>query len=313
VRSAMGNEGFYCAPETGEGNGYATTHLHLNCYYAQNARNVFYSPSLRYAFRTITFVGGAIEGATGSSCQASFTRCSPLKLIQIYLEAEPKIPALVLNDCTVSIDGAYLGGTGGIKIGTNTRIELKQVLAMTASDVFSGGDGTQQVVMQDCSWPTSGNTLTVADITLRNTSINGIRYRDCSPESSSLGAIRFSRQTTLVNTNMAQDVYRFLSVAGGVVGGSISGRFEIVAKDKGDGSNQAIYECWVGSASGGSKHASLMLLQKLVRGTDVGASPAPLSLAEDGDRGGVKLQFLKNSAIVQVIVDVLFHGLTSSN
>lgn len=312
VRSAMGNEGFYCAPDGGAGNGYATSHLHLNCYYAQNERNVFYSPSIRYAFRTITLVGGAIEGATGNSCQASFTRCSPLKFIQVYFEAAARIPALVLNDCVASIDGGYLNGTGGIKIGTNTRVELKEVLAMTAGDVFSGADGTQQVFMQNCYWPASGNSLAAASITLRNTTINGMQYRDCSPESVSLGAIRFNRQTTLVNANSAQDVYRFLSVAGETIGGSIAGRFEIVAKDKGDGTNQAIYECWIGSASGGPKFASLVTLQRLGRGTDVGASAAPLSLAADGERGGVKLQFLKNPGIAQVIVDVFFHGLSSS-
>jgi hypothetical protein len=313
VRSAMGNEGFYCAPEAGEGNGYSTTHLHLNCYYAENGRNVFYAPSIRYAFRAITFLGGAIEGAKGDSCQSSFTRCSPLKFIQIYLEAAPKIPALVLNDCTASIDGAYLNGTGGIKVGTNTRIDLRHVITTTASDVFSGADGTQQVVMQECSWPASGNTLAVANISLHNTSINGAMYRDCAPESSSLGAIRFSRQATLVNLNAPQDVYRFLSVAGEVAVGSIAGRFEIIAKDKGDGSNQAVYEYWVGSTSGGPKRASLVLLQRLVRGTDVGASAEPLSLAADGERGGVKLQFLKNRGIQQVVVEVLFHGVTDSH
>ena len=312
VRSALGNEGFYCAPETGEGNGYSTSHLHLNCYYAENLRNVFYAPSIRYAFRAITFLGGAIEGATGSACQASFTRCSPLKFIQIYLESAPRIPALVLDDCTASIDGAYMNGTGGIKVGSNTRIDLRQVVTTTAGDVFRGGDGSQQVVMENCLWPTSGNTLTLADMTLRNTSINGITYRDCTPESWSLGAVRFNRQSTLVNVNSAYDVYRFTGIAGDVKGGSFSGRFEIVARDKGDASNQSIYEYWIGSASGGAKHASLVPLQRLVRGTDVGASVQPLSIADDGDRGGVRLQFLKNSGIQQVVVDVLFHGLGSS-
>jgi hypothetical protein len=312
VRSALGNEGFYCDPETAEGNGYCTTHLHLNCYYAQNGRNVYYSPSIRYAFRTITFVGGAIEGATGDSCQASFTRCAPLKFVQIYLEAAPKIPAIVLDDCTVSIDGAYLGGTGGIKIGAHTRIDMRQVLAMTASDLFTGGDGTQQVVMQDCWWPAAGNTLRVANITLRNTSINGAIYRDCSPDSSSLGAVRFDHQTTLIDTNAAQDVYRFLSVAGDVTAGSVSGRFEIIARDKGDAGNQAIYECWIGCTSSGPSRASLVLLQRLVHGTDVGASAQPLSLAGDGERGGVKLQFLKNPGIARVVTEVLFHGLVGS-
>ncbi len=313
VRAMLGNEGFYCVPETGEGNGYCTTHLHLNCYYAQNGRNVFYSPSIRYAFRTITFVGGAIEGATGGSCQSSFTRCSPLKFIQIYLEAAPKIPALVLDDCIASIDGAYLGGTGGIKAGANTRIDLRQVTAVSPTDLFTSSDGTQQVVMQDCLWPASGNTLAAANVTLRNTSINGTTYRDCTPESSSLGAIRFSRQTTLVNTNVPQDIYRFLSVTGDVTGGSVSGRFEIIAKDKGDGGNQAVYECWIGSTSGGPKHASRGLLQRLGRGTDGGAYADPLSLSEDGNRGVVKLQFLKNSGIQRVVVDVFFHGVTNSN
>jgi hypothetical protein len=313
VRSQGGNEGFYCAPDTAGGQGYCTSHLHLNCYYAENGRNVYYSPSIRYAFRTITFVGGAIEGATGASAQASFTRCAPLKFIQIYLEAAAGIPALVLNDCTVSIEGAYLGGTGGIRIGTNTRIDLQQVIAMSASDIFSGGDGTQQVVMQGCVWPASGNTLAVANIALRNTSINGTTYRDCSSETSSFGAVWSSRESTVVDTNAAQDVYRFIGAAGQVAGGSVSGRFEVIAKDKGDVSNQTIYQCWLGSASGGPKHASLVLQQRLVRGTDVGASEMPLMLGEDGDRGGVKLQFTKNPGTLRVVVDVLFHGLMSAH
>jgi hypothetical protein len=310
VRAMLGNEGFYCAPDVSLGNGYATSHLHLNCYYAQNTRNVLYSPSIRYAFRTITFVGGAIEGATGGSSQASFTRCSPLKFIQIYLEAAPKIPALVLDDCIASIDGAYLGGTGGIRVGTHTRITLMQVTCMTASDVFSGGDGTQRVIMQDCLWPASGNSLAVASLALRNTSINGVTYPECAPEISSLGATRFDRQTTLVTLDGAQDVYRFLGVTREIHGGSISGRFEIIAKDKGDITNQTLYECWVGSASGGAKHASLVIQQRLVRGTDVGASATPLSLADDG--GGVKLQFQKNPGIIRAAVDVLFYGIVSA-
>ncbi len=309
VRSAMGNEGFYCAPDQGEGNGYATTHLQLNCYYAQNARNVFYAPSIRFAFRTITFIGGSFEGATGSSCQASFTRCSPLKFLQIYLEGAPKIPALVLNDCFASIDGAYLNGTGGIKIGTNTRINLRQLTTTTGGDLFSGGDGTQQVVMESCSWPATGNNLSLASVSLRNTTINGTIYRDCEADASSLGPTRFSRQTTVIAGNQPQDVYRFTGVDGSVAGGSICGRFEVIARDKGDGSNQAVYECWIGSAGGGAKHASLTLLQRLVRGSDPGATAAPLSLVDDGGRGGVKLQFTKSSGLLQAVVDVLFHGL----
>jgi hypothetical protein len=312
VRCESGNEGFYCAPESGEGNGYCTTHVHLNCYYGLNARNVLYSPGMRQAFRSITFLGGAIEGASGGSCQSSFTRCSPLKFVQIYLEAAPKIPALVLNDCMASIDGAYLNGTGGIHVGANSRVDLRHIVTTTATDVFSGGDGTQQVTMQDCAWPASGNVLRAASLSLRNSSINGSVYRDCTPEISSLGETRFSRQTTLVAANAAQDVYRFLDVAGEVCGGSVSGRFEIIARDKGDGSNQAVYEYWLGSAQGGPNHASLVLLRRLVRGTDVGASADPLSLFGDGDRGGVKLQFVKNSGISQVIVDVLFNGITTA-
>jgi hypothetical protein len=312
VRCEAGNEGFYCAPESGAGNGYCTTHLHLNCYYGQNARNVLYSPGMRQAFRSITFLGGSIEGALGSSSQSSFTRCSPLKFVQIYLEAAPKVPALVLNDCMVSIDGAYLNGTGGIRVGPNCRVDLRHIVTMTATDVFSGADGSQQVAMQDCSWPASGNELKVASLSLRNSSINGNVYRDYAPEISSLGATRFSRQTTVVAANAAQDVYRFVDLAGEVSGGSVSGRFEIIARDKGDGSNQALYEYWLGSASGGPAHASLVLLRRLVRGTDVGASEEPLALAGDGDRGGVKLQFVKNSGISQVIVDVLFNGITTA-
>jgi hypothetical protein len=72
-----------------------------------------------------------------------------------------------------------------------------------------------------------------------------------------------------------------------------------------------VYECWIGSPSGGPARASLVFLQRLLRGTDVGASAQPLLLAADGDRGGVKLQFLKNPGIQRVMVDVLFHGLAS--
>src|SRR5581483_752285 len=44
VRSEYGNYGFYCQPGAAAPgpNAYITTHLHLNCYYASNAVNVFY-------------------------------------------------------------------------------------------------------------------------------------------------------------------------------------------------------------------------------------------------------------------------------
>lgn len=311
VRSGEGNEGFYCDPVAITGNGYATSHLHLNCYYAGNKRNVLYSPSIRYAFRTITFVGGAIEGATGDSCQASFTRCAPLKFIQIYLEAAPRIPALVLNDCDASIDGAYLGGSGGIRAGENTRITLRHVLALSPTDVFKGSDGTQFILMEDCRWPAAGNVLNAARITLRDTSINGASYPETAWEGASLGATRISRQTTLVDSPSPQDVYRFQDLMGATISSSVAGRFEIIARDKGDPTNQTLYECWIGAAGGGQKHASLVLLQRMVQGTDVGAAEMPLTLAVD-DVHGVKLQFCKRDGIERVVVNVLFMGLVPS-
>jgi hypothetical protein len=170
VRANDGNEGFYCVPPTNGGdNGYITTHVHINCEYRDNARNINYDSTLQS--RGVVFLGGSSEAPTTDPSQ--FVRVRGLKFIDFYCEASSGIRALLIDDCSSSVEGIYLNGTAGIQLGSNTEITFKGVRFGTATDVLTGGDGSQIVSMEDCQWPSSGNVIDFARFAATNTHING--------------------------------------------------------------------------------------------------------------------------------------------
>lgn len=178
VRSEFGAEGLYCSPDDVAGdNGYVTTHTWRDCWFNENTRNVFYDPDL--ASFNVTFLGGAIQHATGSAEQAYFGALRVLSFAPIYLEGANTIPAIRFGAVAMTtIDGAYVNDTGGIALGTDAEVSFRNVLTTTATDVLSGGDGTQRINMEGCQWPASGNSATTAfeHFSALSTSYNGTTY-----------------------------------------------------------------------------------------------------------------------------------------
>jgi len=187
VRSEYGNYGFYCQPGAAAPgpNAYITTHLHLNCYYASNAVNVFYQTDV--ASNNVTFIGGANESATkpfgadGSSYSSYFGNISGLHFIDLYCENQPAALVISAAGRDVTFDGLYLNGTGGIYLGSNVSARFVGVRTTTSTDLVTGGDGTQTVSMERCSWPSAGNSTDFATATLVQTAINGTFYSSTLP------------------------------------------------------------------------------------------------------------------------------------
>lgn len=178
VRVEYCAEGLYCAPADVAGdNGYVTTHTWRDCWFNANDRNVFYDPDL--SSFCVTFNGGAIQMATGAAEQAYFGALRVLTFAPIYLEGASTIPAIRFGAVAMTnIDGAYVNDTGGIVLGTNAEISLRNVLTTTATDVLTGGDGTQKVNLDGCQFPASGNSATTAfsQFSAISSSYNGKSY-----------------------------------------------------------------------------------------------------------------------------------------
>lgn len=183
VRSEHGAVGFYCEPSsTSPGSAaYVTTHLHINCYYAFNAINIYYKTEV--AATNITFIGGANEGATskfsvdGSTYSTYFGNIVNLHIIDWYCENQPAA-IVIRNGRNVTFDGLYLNNTGGILLGKDVVARFINVRTTTAFDTVSGGDGTQRVSMEGCSWPKTGNSTNFASTTIFQSFVNGT-YHEC--------------------------------------------------------------------------------------------------------------------------------------
>lgn len=177
--------GFNCVPPSNGGDsGYVTTHHHVNCNYGRsdlkNDQPVVYNSTLQS--RGVIFTNCAIEhpGITGST----FTRVRGLEFIGCYFEGSPLIKALILNDCSASMNAGqgYFNGTAGILLGTNTEVMLTGIRPGSATDVITGGDGTQIVTLINCQFPSSGNVINFARFVAINSQINGAWYQFYGPQ-----------------------------------------------------------------------------------------------------------------------------------
>lgn len=178
-----GDEGVYCSPpySGGSSDGYVTTHVYINCEMRGNGRNIYYNSTLQS--RSIIFMGGSTELPTTNP--ATFIRCRGLKFIDFYCEGSPSVTALQLADCSASIEGMYLNDTGGILLGANTEVTMKGVRVTGATNILTGGDGTQIVSMEDCQWPSTGNVISFARFVAINSQINGTWYQFYGPTTGS--------------------------------------------------------------------------------------------------------------------------------
>lgn len=166
-RFSSGTTGIYCVPSSN-----VNELVFINCEALSNAQNHLFTSTLQS--RGITFINCGFEGPTTTG--STFTRCREMNFIGCYAENSSTIKALILNDCSASADRLYLNGTAGVLLGTNTEMSFKGVRFTSATDVLTGGDGTQTVSMEDCQWPSSGNSISFLRFSRTNTNINNVWY-----------------------------------------------------------------------------------------------------------------------------------------
>ncbi len=313
VQSANGTYGVYCVPDPANGNGYVTTIKFINCNILQNARNVLFNPSVNST--EVTFEGGAIELATGSFPQASFTNMASLRFNNFYTEGNATQPWLELVSVgQFAINGMTNVSGGRITCGDNSTIgNISGYVGQGSNAKLVITGETCKFTILDSQFASSGNTFP-AGTRIVNSTINGRIYpfdaKQGNTYSGACANIYPNTGATAVSTGSATDVYRFLDIAGAVVNSYVAGTFYVKATDNATGANFAMYAVPIGSGANFSAAAALGTTVVLkTGGTDPGVSATPFTLVDDGAGGAVKLQFTKNGAISQVNVVVAFHGL----
>jgi hypothetical protein len=185
VESTHGGIGFYCQPDvTAPGDtasAFATTHLHLNCFYSTNTVNIYYqTPVTSY---NITFVNGASQNATteyqenGASYSNYFSDISNLHFIDWYTENQPAA-IVVTSGGTVTFDGLWLGVTGGIFLGPGVWARFVNVRPASAAgskydNLVVAAGGRQYVTMEGCIWPNATPPVEIDHCVVTKTLING--------------------------------------------------------------------------------------------------------------------------------------------
>jgi hypothetical protein len=178
VRSESGAEGIYCAPIDQAGdNGYVTTLTFDNCFINDNTRNVYFSPAL--TSKCVTFIGGAIQAATGSAEQMYVSKLRMLSFIGTYFEGANTIPAIRFADASqTTVVGGYFNDSGGVNMSAGEVVVISCQF-VTATDVITGATTNSKLTLFNCSLPSSGNSSTTNFLQFNafNTDYNGVSYK----------------------------------------------------------------------------------------------------------------------------------------
>ena len=160
-------------------NGYFTTITFNKTYINQNAD---YGLAAVPTIVSHNFVlrDTVIESNEGvaSNHQVRIVRTDPLVITNCYFELENTIPALLLEECTTTVSGIYMNGTGGINLGTvsNTFYLIDAAIGASTDAIFANGTSLQQVQIVNSSLGTS--TLNATRLLIQNSTVSGTYYRN---------------------------------------------------------------------------------------------------------------------------------------
>lgn len=221
IQSRYGAEGEYCVPTNTAGDdGYVTTVLHEHCFYNNNERNIYYAPPVNSS--AVTFVGGAWEYAAGSNEQAHFENVRTLGFQNVYIEGSNTIPAMELKNCLVHVDGMQLQDCGALTLSSDTNFfSGKRIYSSGSAAVFTctAGANNAYVALENCEFPSTGNTLGSDETHLVNTSING-RFH---------GDDHATTRTTSLSDGVATTVYEFVVPTNGGVAAAFGYEISVTA------------------------------------------------------------------------------------
>lgn len=292
-------------------NGYANTLTFADCEISENNQNWLVN-GLGSQIKGLLVLGGSTERCTTTS--SSFTNLQGASFIGHYIEQTAAVSPLTFVSCVgLTLRLIPVGTQCDLTLGTNTEVTIDNWINGSATSRLLGADGTQTVVLRNCTFPTSGNSnfYDWSKFTAYNSSYNGIYYdlRVVSLQSSE--ANKIDQQSAVVTTAGANDVYRFLNAKSSVQNNGLAGIMNFTAYDTSNTANYCSYVYAVTSDSNGVTNATLTQLARTLRGTDPGTSSTPFSIASDGGSGAIKIQFTKNAAVASVTLKSQFIGLIS--
>lgn len=287
-------------------NGYANTLTFINCEISENNQNWSVN-GVGSQIKGLLVLGGSTERCLTTT--SSFTNLLGARFVQHYIEQSAAVTTMTFNGCTgLMLNLVPVGANCNVSLGTNTEVTIENW--NNGASYILGGDGTQNVTVRNCVFASSGNSpvYNFNKFYAYASSYNGIVYDNYAPSLESLESNKFTKQTTVVTTAGANDVFLFRDGKSGVQNNGVSGFLNINAYDTSTSANYASYTYAIMSCNNGATNATLTQLGRVTRGTDVGTSTTPFSLAADGASGAVKVQFTKNAAIASVTTKVQFVG-----
>jgi len=307
-RSESGSEGFYCQPtSTGLTNGYVASITLLNCFFNANTRNLFFnSPNPSF---NLLILGGTMQDATGGAGvvgQAQLNNLYTVKIAGLYTEGALTPSTWYITSVGVlSIDGMVMNGGGPLTLLTNAFVSLKNIDSIGAT--LNAGSNAGPLTIENCNFPSSGNTLPTNTTLLGATTINGISATTLQA-TNIIGTMRSAIYASSVVANGTIYCYRFLDINGNVLISRLCGRFYAVAQDAANSANNSAWILDVMTAANGVTNTTLNQISSNVRGTALGASGTPFQLQADGAGGQVGLQFNAGPSIANINLNVTYMG-----
>lgn len=170
-----GGTGTKCIPDATAG-GFANTLVFINEFNNNNNRGWNVAPTV--GSHCITIVNGATQEQQTTS--SLFQNITGLSFHDHYLEQLSGTPttSIAINGC-LSVFARIIPTSSNcdLSIGTNTNIVIDGWVSGTSHII--GGDGTQNVKLNNCALPTSGNAgfSTWASLIMENTTYSGVFYQ----------------------------------------------------------------------------------------------------------------------------------------
>ena len=155
------------------GGGYANTLNFISCEIADNNRNCYFNPAGGPAL-AVTFNNGSIERALTTT--STFSNCTGIAFYDVYMEQSVALSPITIVSASAYCKFVTSSANCDLTIGTNTTAVIEGWYS--GVNRLLGADGTNSVVLQNCIFPTSGNSpfYNWANITLDNTSYSGTFY-----------------------------------------------------------------------------------------------------------------------------------------
>ena len=172
-----------CMPRdegSGSDTGYFTTHQWRQCSWRDNGQHVRYAPQRK---GTCLLLVQCEAGAASSAGQARvhLDNITAVQAFSFYLEHSPEVPGVDWGTCSQATwEGGRASGTGGVRLGTNCQLSMRNVQLVTPTDTITGGNWSNALALEGVEAPAAGNCAwsDFGRFSARDSSYNGTTWAD---------------------------------------------------------------------------------------------------------------------------------------